>query len=91
MEIERCVGCDVAAKAETGGHPAVAVMARDDAAARGYDVSGATTRGFVQVPVCRACHADPAHRVFPIKGHFFEKKYAASGVHRAGTNQVGRG
>lgn len=89
MKTERCAGCDQAADAEKGGHPIVAIVGKDDAAARGFAVDGATDRGFVQVPVCRACHADPAHRVFPLKGHFFEKAAAATALRLAGSNSIG--
>jgi hypothetical protein len=90
MNTERCAGCDQAARVESGGHPIVAVVAKDDAAARGFDVASASARGFVQVPVCQTCHEDPAHRVFPIKGHFFERSQAGDAVRAAGSNSVGK-
>lgn len=86
---ERCVGCDKAASLDKGGHPIVAVMHVTDAEARGFSVQDQSARGFVRVPVCRECHVNPEHRVFAIKGHFFDKAAASTALHRAGSNRIG--
>lgn len=79
-----CVGCGILAE----HHPIVAVMAPADVP-DGVPTSAAGPRGFVAAPVCRDCHVDPAHRVRPIKGHFFDANAAAVAVYYAGSTSVG--
>jgi len=79
-----CVGCGILA----ANHPVVAVMQPADVP-DGVQVSVAGPRGFVAAPCCDACFTDPAHRVRPIKGHFFPAADAAVGVYHAGSNSIG--
>jgi hypothetical protein len=99
MRIEKCAGCGIAARVEengSGGHPVVCMMNKDDVAALDHvdETSGqseASKRGFVHVPVCKACHENPEHRVFPLKGHFFMRDQAASALVHAGSNAITTG
>lgn len=88
--LERCAGCGHFAKVADGGHPWVAVMGRSNAEKLGfmYPDDRVSARGFVNVPVCAACHQDPAHRVFPIKGAFFLRQDANAATTLAGINEV---
>lgn len=79
-----CVGCGILSTA----HPIVAVMQPADVP-DGVAVSAPNTRGFVAAPCCDACHRDPAHRVHPIKGHFFAASDAQAAVFHAGSNVLG--
>jgi len=83
-EISACVGCGILSPS----HPVVAVMKSTDVP-EGVAVTEPNARGFVGAPCCRACHEDPAHRVRPIKGHFFEQSDAQAAVFHAGSNQIG--
>lgn len=86
--LERCAGCGIHARVSDGGHPMVAVMKQDDAEKLGFTGLTASPRGFVQVPTCKACHVDPAHRVFTVKGTFFARADAQAAVGLAGINEV---
>lgn len=76
-----CVGCGILSTA----HPVVAVMKPEDVP-DGVPISAAGAHGFVHVPCCNGCWADPAHRVRPIKGHFFKATDATAAIHHAGSN-----
>lgn len=85
-QVERCGGCD----AEATQHPYVAVMHADDAAELSVSHTSADNPNWVGVPVCEACWRDPAHRVRPLKSHFFPRASARVGVLLAGSSdQVG--
>lgn len=43
---------------------------------------------FVNVPVCKACHEDPAHRTSPIKGHFFPRQHRTAATIAAGSGDI---
>lgn len=79
-----CIGCGILAPA----HPVVAVMHATDVP-DGVSMSAPNDRGFVATPCCAACHQDPAHRVRPIKAHFFASTDAAAAVFHAGSNAIG--
>lgn len=84
---EICVGCGIRHQC----HSVVAVMREEEAEAIGaVPISAPNQHGFVQVPVCAACHADPAHRVTPIKGHFFLREQAPFGHKAASQNLSGK-
>ena len=81
----QCVGCGILSKE----HPVRAVLNPKDVP-EGVATSKPGPNGFVAAHCCNACHQDPAHRVRPIKGHFFYAKDEAAAVHYAGSNsQVG--
>lgn len=44
---------------------------------------------WVPMPVCKACHEDPAHRVHPIKAHFFPRAEAPYALTVAGSPNIG--
>lgn len=69
---EVCYGCGAMSD---DPHPIMAVVNKKDAAdAKNVIENPDATRDFVGVPVCSACHKDPAHRTtHAIKGHFFER------------------
>jgi ferredoxin len=81
-----CIGCGILSTS----HPVVAVMQPGDVP-EGIVTGAPGPHGFVDAHVCRACHVDPAHRVRPIKGHFFERAQAAAAVRAAGSNEIGMG
>lgn len=88
METKQCLGCGFLSST----HPWVVVMKPDDkdtTLPEGVETSLPGPNGFVAVPVCNDCHKDPAHRVRPIKGHFFAANDAPVGVYHAGSNAVG--
>lgn len=37
-------------------------------------------------PICRACYVDPAHRLYPLKMHFFDRLAAGQAVADAEAN-----
>lgn len=78
-----CAGCGILHDV----HPFVAVMMPADVPAD-VPMSAPGPQGFVSVPVCAACHQDPAHRRRPIKGHFFAATSASRGVGAAGRNAI---
>lgn len=88
--MEQCFGCD----AEAEEHPIVAVMhSADVMAVRGEDedaiVGGQVNkRGFVGVPICRACHVEPTHRTRVVKGSFFGRDQAPIAIMRGGSNNL---
>lgn len=85
---ETCGGCGI----RRLQHPIVVVMHAEDAKAiEAVPISGENAHGFVQVPVCAACHQDPAHRTFPLKGHFFARERADRGHSQASRNLDGGG
>lgn len=86
MEPERCGGCEMKASK----HPWVAVMNAADAEAIGATALTETSpKGFVAVSVCNACYLEPAHRVHPLKAHFFPRGAAQSAARLAGAQDVG--
>lgn len=85
---EICAGCGIRAFL----HPVVAIMHTDEAKAiEAIPVSGENKHGFVQVPVCRACHEDPSHRTAPLKAHFHFRADAKTGHQFASSNLDGGG
>ena len=82
-----CAGCGRHVK---GTHPVVGVLLTREAEAlpTAVPLCPPSPRGFTAVAVCGACHQDPAHRVYPLKAHFFAAGDQALGVQMAGTNQV---
>jgi hypothetical protein len=60
---------------EPGIHPWVGVVKSGD--------------GWTHVPVCDACHRDPAHRKRKIKAHFFPAADADAAVAAAGSSNIG--
>lgn len=71
-EPDACLGCG----AMDAAHPMVAVV---------WDQE---TRRFAALPVCDACHRDPAHRRTLIKGTFFGRGEAAVAVRKAGGSHI---
>lgn len=91
MKLEKCAGCGHLAKVAddgTGGHPMIGVMNAADAKALGFEDQTPTVRGFVNVPVCGPCHADPEHRVYTLKCTYFRKQDALAATTLAGINEV---
>jgi hypothetical protein len=88
---EVCYGCGAMSD---DPHPIFAVVNKDDVD-KGYKSvieNPDTTRPFVGVPVCSACHKDPAHRTaHQIKGHFFERvgNMPKVALMLAGSNDIG--
>lgn len=75
---EQCAGCGIYA----AHHPMTAVVASEDASVT--PLTRSADGKFVAVPVCTACHEDPAHRALPIKGTFFTRAESANAVALAG-------
>ena len=70
---EPCAGCDV----EADRFPMVGVtMDRE-------------TGEWEAFPVCEMCWRDPAHRVHPLKMHFFPASQAKQAVAMAGSSGIG--
>ena len=72
-EVEPCSGCGEMASS----HPMIGV-ARD-----------AETDEMAAFPVCGPCWKDPAHRITPLKMHFFPRAQEAVAVARAGNGDIG--
>jgi hypothetical protein len=89
--MEKCAGCGIAAR-EGQAAAIVAVMNEEDAArSLGTVIGSPSAKGFVAVPVCRACHEDPEHRAVPIKGAFFPRAQARRAVAAAGYSGIQMG
>lgn len=84
-EMETCAGCE----AEAPEHPWIGIMHRDDAKDITAVITSADNPEFVGVPVCDACHRDPAHRTFPLKCHFHPRATGKLGVIMAGSGTIG--
>lgn len=76
-----CAGCGLL----SATHPLVAVMRPYDVP-EGVPTSIAGPNGYVAAAVCKECHENPAHRVRPIKGHFFFAADAPTALFHAGSN-----
>lgn len=96
--MEQCYGCDADAKEQ---HPVIGVINKkelDTAVAfianpKGTNAKGEDGEHYVGVPVCKACHEDPAHRtVRSLKCHFFyrtDKDAVLVALIRAGSLNLG--
>lgn len=87
MSAVPCIGCGLL----SATHPVVAILNpsdKDTVLPEGVPTSIEGPNGFVAVPVCEECHRDPAHRVRPIKGHFFFAKDAPTALFHAGSASV---
>lgn len=65
--MESCFGCGIRANE----HPIVAVMKFDESETT--RVASDPGKLWMALPVCPACHVDPAHRTVTIKGTFFTR------------------
>jgi len=80
-----CAGCG----AEAAAHPIVCIMREQDVPAGAVPMTASSRRGFVGLPVCGACHRDPARRRRTLKGHFFDRQHAGRAVSAAGSHTLG--
>lgn len=44
---------------------------------------------FLALPVCGPCHADPSHRTFSLKMHYFPREQRDLALRRAGSSDIG--
>lgn len=84
-EVEICAGCE----AEAPEHPWIGVMNKKDDEGNTAVITSADNPDWVGVPVCDACHRDPAHRRFPLKCHFHPRATGKLGVIMAGSSDIG--
>jgi hypothetical protein len=102
MDTEQCYGCGAEAPpaqkivndqvVTVREHPIVGVLNRADLEAGAPHLANPLEgSAFVGVPVCAACHQDPAHRsARALKCHFFERgKQGVVGLVMAGSATIG--
>lgn len=80
--MESCYGCGIRAEQ----HPMVAVMKHDEEEAT--KVESDPGKLWMAVPVCSACHTDPAHRTAAIKGTFFARADATVALRLADMHNI---